>query len=231
MKKCPQCNTVYANETVYCLNDGTPLVEENLVLPSTVTNLDEEEEVTVIHHDPITINIPETASGQETVAYPNSPDTESVTINPPPGNRSNAGKYVLFLFLGLLIGGGLVLGAIIFSNSLFRNGNSATNRNAGAANNKPVKSPEANSSASNRHLEANKIVDEDELNGRVIKVNAFVRSAPGTDSSIVDTLPMNDRLKIGERENDSSPWYKVTCEHGTSGWMHGNTIEFTKDHD
>ena len=68
--------------------------------------------------------------------------------------------------------------------------------------------------------------DED-FNGRVIVENANVRSAPSASASQVDILPDGDRITIERRENATSPWYYVTCEHGISGWMHGNTIEFT----
>jgi hypothetical protein len=39
---------------------------------------------------------------------------------------------------------------------------------------------------------------------------------------------MNDRIDIIRRENENSPWYQIECEHGTGGWMHGDTIEFTQ---
>ena len=70
--------------------------------------------------------------------------------------------------------------------------------------------------------------DDDEFNGRVISQNAFVHAAPNRNSKQIDVLPVDDRLNIEERENESSPWFRVTCEHGTSGWMHGNTIEYTR---
>lgn len=225
MKKCPQCNTVYANETIYCLNDGTPLIEENFSLPSTAMNLEEETE-TVIRHEPIVIDFAQNMSPNEPITYQIPPDVENIIIQPSPRKSSNVGKYAIFLILGLVIGGGLVLGAIFLSKGWFQNSNTNTNRNVATVNTKQVKIPDSNSAS--RHLEANKIVDENELNGRVIAVNAYLRSVAGKDSAIIDTLPMDDRLKIGERENENSPWYQVTCEHGASGWMHGNMIEFTK---
>ena len=224
MKKCPQCNTVYANETIYCLNDGTPLIAENFSLPSTAMNLEEETE-TVIRHEPMVIDFAQNTLPNEPITYQIPPNVENV-INPSLQKSSNIGKYAIFLMLGLLIGGGLVLGAIFLSKGLFQNSNVNANRVVAAANTKQVKVTDANSSS--KHLEANKIADENELNGRVIAVNAYLRSAAGKDSAIIDTLPMDDRLKIGDRENENSPWYQITCEHGASGWMHGNMIEFTK---
>ena len=70
--------------------------------------------------------------------------------------------------------------------------------------------------------------DDEEFNGRVIASNAYVRASPSRNSDETDVLPVDDRINIERRENENSPWYFVTCEHGTSGWMHGNTIEFTK---
>ena len=52
MKKCPQCNNVYTDETQFCLNDGAALVEENFAMP-TETNVEED---TIIRHDPIVID-------------------------------------------------------------------------------------------------------------------------------------------------------------------------------
>jgi hypothetical protein len=223
MKKCPQCNTVYANETIYCLNDGTLLIEENFSLPSAAVamNLEDEAE-TILRHEPMVIDFAQNTSPNE----PNPNQTPPNVSDMPPQKSSNIGKYAIFLMLGLLIGGGLVVGAIFLSKGLFQNSNINANRNVATVNTKTVKTPDSN--LANRHLAANKIVDEDELNGRVIAVNAYLRAAAGKDSAIVDTLPMDDRLKIGDRENENSPWYQITCEHGTSGWMHGNMIEFTK---
>ena len=73
-----------------------------------------------------------------------------------------------------------------------------------------------------------KTFSNDKFNGRVIMLNAYVRSAPSKSANKVDILPMDDRINIERRENANSPWYYVTCEHGTSGWMHGDTIEFTQ---
>jgi len=70
--------------------------------------------------------------------------------------------------------------------------------------------------------------DDKKYNGRVITLNAYVRSAPDQFAPEVDVLPLDDRLIIGKRASANSPWYRVTCEHGTKGWIHGNTVEFTK---
>src|SRR5829696_9047077 len=120
MKKCPQCNSVFDDSLDYCTNDGTPLVAETFVLPSEASPVDAEEE-TVIRHEPITIGIPNQNPP---------PPTEQFTYQAPPvetvipvviEKRRNTGKYLLFLVLGLVLGGGLVLAAFLFAVYLSQN--------------------------------------------------------------------------------------------------------------
>jgi hypothetical protein len=235
MKRCPQCNSVFDDSLVYCTNDGTPLTDETFVLPSEASEA--EEEITVIHHDPITIDIP-SQSVQQTAPAP----TEQFSYQSPPAENvipviiekpRNTAKYLLFLVLGLILGGGLVLAAGLFGIYLYQNRTAAVSNSAAPnapANSKqtPKASPtETPVTASAKH-EKRSEADDDEFNGRVISRNAYVRFLPSRDSAELDVLPVNDRLDIDARENENSPWYHVTCEHGTTGWMHGNTIEFTK---
>lgn len=234
MKKCPQCNNVYTDDTQYCLSDGAVLVEENLPLPSEAA-YDEEE--TIIRHDPIVVDFspPNEASNYQT-APPNQP---TIIIERP----RNTGKYLLFLIVGLFLGGGLVLATLLVARNYNQNDNAAnlkTNKNQ--TERVVVSNKNSNSQTTNANLaqniantiESNKlhdeqtIADDSEFNGRVITRNAYVRAAPSKSASEVSILPQDDRLKIGERENPNSPWYQVTCEHGVSGWMHGDTIEFTE---
>lgn len=187
MKKCPQCNSVYTFETIYCLNDGTPLITENFPLP-TESSLSEEE--TVIRNKPVTFN--------------NQTQTDS-------GNPSNFRKYAIILILGLAIGGVLVLGAVFFIVSRTKNSD------AGKAN-------ETVQVSNEKHKERNKTRKDSEFNGFVLSENANLRSAP--NSTVFETLPKNDRLGIIERDG---VWYRVICEHGSAGWMHGNTIDWSPD--
>jgi Bacterial SH3 domain len=233
MKKCPQCHSVFDAALVYCTNDGTPLVEETFVMPSESSPSDAEE-ITVIHHDPITIDIPN----------PNAPaPTEAFTYQPPPPTenvvpiivekRRNTGKYLLFLILGLLLGSSLVLAGVLFVMYLNQNKTTQTNVtvNKNSTSNAAPKvketPPETPKIASAKH-EKRTDTSDDEFNGRVITLNAYVRASPNRNSKEIDVLPIDDRINIEKREDESSPWYRVTCEHGTSGWMHGNTIEFTR---
>jgi len=230
MKKCPQCNTVYGDEVAFCLKDGAALIEETFSLPSTSDSIEEE---TVIRHEPIIVDFGASAETLRQTTYQVPPTPENITIIPVK-TTSNTGRYALFFTLGLLIGGGLVLATILLSRTIYQNENTNLVKTSQAEKSaKTIPTAESknenkvNETISSKHDEATSTSDED-FNGRVIVTNARVRSSPSADSSAVETLPMNDRLSIISRENPNSPWYEIECEHGTSGWMHGNTIEFTK---
>ncbi|MGC2236710.1 MAG: SH3 domain-containing protein [Pyrinomonadaceae bacterium] len=185
MKKCPQCNSVYTFETTYCLNDGALLIDENFSLPTQVSSGEEE---TVIRSRPATLNpLPPTDSKKP----------------------SNLKKYILTLILGLVIGGILVFGAVVFIVSRMKSSD------AGKA--------EGTIQVSNeKHKEKNKTRKDSEFNGFVLSENANLRSSP--NSTVFEALPKNDRLSIIERDG---VWYRVMCEHGAAGWMHGNTIDWS----
>lgn len=225
MKRCPQCNSVYEDEISFCAKDGATLVDENFVLPSA-----EIEEDTIIRTNPIVINLEENEQIPHHIQV--EPPAENVIVVPANNDSSNK-KYVLFLLIGLLIGGFLVLAALMFSRGFFKNDKAAVS----VAENKEISETENLNTAvdnentipiaSDKHSETNTAIDESALNGRVITLNAHVRYAPDANAEEIEVLPENDRIKIIRRENPKSPWYKVECEHGTNGWMHGNTIEFT----
>jgi len=230
MKRCPQCNSVFDDTQIYCTNDGTVLIEETFVLPSENSPLDAEEE-TVIRHAPVTIEIPNENAPAPTAQFnyqiPPSENVVPVVIE----KRRNTGKYLLFLVIGLVLGGGLFLATVVFAMFLFQNQTSQTadrnNRNSPLNSAQKGKETPTPLTASAKHAPRTAEAD-DEFNGRVITLNAYVRSSPSRNAKEIDILPVDDRLHIEERENENSPWYRVTCEHGTSGWMHGNTIEYTK---
>lgn len=230
MKKCPQCDKVYSDDVMYCLNDGTALVEDSFSIPS-----DEEEHDTIIRHDPIVIDIPPHDEQELAAHYAGAPAENIVVVSALPATKN----YALFLILGLLIGGGLVLATLLFSKSFYQKENKITVKTNANGNETvkiekpvlPVETSEKNTvsiePSSNKHTEINESFDGI-ANGRVIVTNARVRNAPDKNAAILDTLPMNDRLDIIRREDSNSPWYQVECEHGTAGWMHGDTIEFTR---
>ncbi len=229
MKRCPQCNSVFDDSLIYCTNDGSVLAQETFVLPSEAST-PEPEEITIIRHAPVTIDIPN----------PNPPPIPTEQLNyylPPTENvipviiekPRNTGKYLLFLVLGLILGGGLVLAAILFSMYLSQKDEPQTFTfptpiPTSSAKTTPAATP---ITASAKHEKRTDKPDDD-FNGRVITLNAYVRSSPNRSAKETDVLPVDDRLTIEERASDNSPWYRVTCEHGTTGWMHGNTIEYTR---
>jgi hypothetical protein len=238
MKKCPQCNTVYDDSVAFCLNDGTALIDESATLHS-ATDADEPE--TIIRNEPIVIDFTESAEPTPVTNHPVIP-AENIVVVPADTTAINR-NYAVFLILGLVIGGGLVLATLWFSKNLYQaeNANSDKiniNYNQ-AAKNEPLKieTPKptieaqnnnvAIETTSNKHSEANESFTGT-ANGRVIALNARVRLAPDKDAPVVDTLPMDDRIEIIRRQNPNSPWYQIECEHGTTGWMHGDTIEFTR---
>ena len=228
MKRCPQCSRVFDDSLDYCTEDGTPLVAETFVLPSEVSPIEEEE--TIVRREPVKIEIPvqEAAAPTEQIDYQVTPTGETI-IPVVIEKRRNTGKYLLFLVLGLLLGGGLVLAAVLFSMYLSQE-KPAQNVNVTTRNSTLTPKPTATETpitASAKH-EKRTNQSDDEFNGRVISLNAYVRASPNRNSKEIDVLPVDDRLNIEERENEDSPWFRVTCEHGTSGWMHGNTIEYTR---
>ena len=243
MKRCPQCNSVYNDEIAFCLNDGAALVEESFSLPS-MAESDEPE--TIIRNEPIVIDFADTSIPPPPAENYQIPQPAENVVIVPANTASINRNYAVFLIVGLLIGGGLVLATLLLSRNLYQNENTVrvktdSNYNQAVAVETPRPSPEVQNkneninknedvlveTVSNKHAEPNESAIEN-TNGRVIALNARIRFAPDKDAPIVDTLPMNDRIEIIRRQNSNSPWYQVECEHGTTGWMHGDTIEFTR---
>lgn len=204
MKRCPECNSVFEDSLIYCTHDGELLIEEIFVLPSETSQ--EIEEETVIHHAPIKVEIPTVAVSPEQIPV----ETKVVpVIIETSVNRS---KYFFYWSLGLLFGVILASGILFFI--FFNPRNNSNNQTTSET----VQTP------NNKHLERNQTRKDSEFNGFVLSENANIRSAPS--SSVVESLPKNDRLNILERDG---AWYRVICEHGVNGWMHGNTIRFNDD--
>lgn len=235
MKKCPQCQSTYADENIYCFNDGSVLVDDQpptvafnysnnpLLTPSFVVDLS-----------------PQNETPTQFAPFP--PKFQNTPT------KSESKNYVAPLLIGLLIGGGLVLAMIFLLNGRGERKTEVSMVNANTAKsdiNSNTNSVKENfnvndstsstvSSETNKSDSAKVKSTEDEpkkkgnYNGRVIMINAYVRSAPSDYTDEIDMLPMNSNLKIGKRAAPNSPWFRVTSESGASGWMHGNTIEFTR---
>ena len=228
MKKCPQCNSVYSDDFFYCSNDGTDLIAENLSLPTQNDGIEAE---TVIRRDPIIVNVsrPETALPPPDFNTPYIPQAAPPVIEKTPRSRN----YAVFLFLGLLLGGGLVLATLLAAGYFFKPNETEKNVRVSTVQNRNTetvntgRNSEIDESADDVHRRKDADKPDGDFNGRVIMLNAYVRSAPAPNARQVDILPVDDRINIERREHSNSPWYYVSCEHGISGWMHGNTIEFT----
>lgn len=239
MKICPQCSTTYRDEIIFCLNDGAKLVQQPETPSANAAEVYDDSD-TIIRNEPIVIDFGKSQtesepimidfSDIETVVHPPEQveDLPQVTIIEKPVEPK--GNYALFLVIGLFVGGGLVLLTLFLARSFFAD-NTDTNVNATIERGSAV-SANAQNSANQaienaaKHEKPSPSADAAPLNGSVIAVNAYIRALPNKDAAQLDVLPIGDRLKIERRENDKSPWYQVTCEHGTTGWMHGNTIAF-----
>ena len=125
MKKCPQCNTVFGDDVTFCSNDGEILVEENLSLPSEIEEIEAD---TIIRRDPIVIEFGETTPTEN---IQNVPQTQPVIIE----QKTVSRNYALFLILGLLLGGVLVLATFLAAKYIYSpneteaNVQTATNEN------------------------------------------------------------------------------------------------------
>ena len=228
MKRCPQCNNVYEDDVRFCLNDGAGLVAETFALPSEADDFEAE---TIIRNAPVVVDLSAGNLPPKPIIYQN-PPVETVIIEKPPRKRKSP---AIFLVLGLILGGGLVLATLLLARSFYRNNNSNSvkiTQTSDTNSNKtikvsPTETPTDIKEFTKKH-ELRTDADDSEFNGRVIASNAYIRASPSRNAEETDVLPIDDRINIERRENENSPWYFVTCEHGTSGWMHGNTIEFTQ---
>lgn len=241
MKRCPQCSRVFENETAYCPHDAALLVAEDFSLPSS-TDADFEDD-TIVRPTPIIVDLAQPKAVQfERINQPLPAATPENIIVEVPAKRGSKNAAV-YLALGLLLGGILVLTTLILAKNFYTGG--AANDNSReiavsvqAQNQKPKSSPLENKTvaenknavdlSANAKHDARVWIDDEEANGRVIARNAFVRAAPAKNAAQSDVLPLGDRINIERREDESSPWFYVACEHGTSGWMHGDTIEYTR---
>ena len=183
MKVCPQCRSVFGDDFVYCSNDGSVLVEENLPLP---TEADDAEAETVIRRDPIVVDFNQPLPTQAETVEMNyaAPPSQPIVVE----KTSNSKFYALFLLVGLLLGGGLVLATLLAARFINRPAETNVSVQAKTGENKNQKTPE--NINTERDNEVDKLADElhrekdasrpdEDFNGRVIVANANVRAAPG----------------------------------------------------
>ena len=153
MKVCPQCRSVFGDDFVYCSNDGSVLVEENLLLP---TEADDAEAETVIRRDPIVVDFNEPLPTQAETVEMNyaAPSSQPIVVE----KTSNSKFYVLFLLVGLLLGGGLVLATLLAARFINRPAETNVSVQTKTGENKNQKTPE--NINSERGNEVDKLADE-----------------------------------------------------------------------
>ncbi len=114
MKKCPQFNSGFGVESVYFSDNGEVLIEENLSLTS---EYEEVEADIIIHRDPIVVDFGETTSPTEGFEnIQNIPPTQPIIFEQKRVSRN----YAIFLILGLLLGGVLVLATHFAAKCIYR---------------------------------------------------------------------------------------------------------------
>ena len=230
MRRCPKCNDVFEDDRAFCTNDGTGLIEEHFELPSESMD-DDGEEQTVIRAQPIDIRIGQpaptpTPQQQAQIPLNTAPQNVETHVSPAPtAKKGGCAKYVIVLLIGLIFGGILVgaagIGVYLYLESEKQKRQEIVQRE---------KELQKKEERLNRgpHEGRGTEVAESSLNGRVIKRSAVLRKSPRNSGERVAELPRNDRLHIIRRRASTSAWYRVKCEHGSTGWMHGNSIAYTK---
>ena len=153
MKVCPQCRSVFGDDFVYCSNDGSVLVEENLPLP---TEADDTEAETVIRRDPIVVDFNQPLPTQAETVEMNyaAPPSQPIVVE----KTSNSKFYVLFLLVGLLLGGGLVLATLLAARFINRPAETNVSVQAKTGENKTQKTTE--NINTERDNEVDKLADE-----------------------------------------------------------------------
>lgn len=223
MKRCPQCQNMFDDENSFCLNDGAVLIPD---LPQTIAY-----SPPIIQHQPsfvVDLSPKSEIPTQFTPIPPFSMPNQTA--------KKSSGNYAVPLVIGLLLGGVVAAAAFFIIKSLDEKSvavavNSNASRNETSKNssvNEENDNSKRNEKSTNTNFAGNVREENEKYNGRVIMINAYIRSAPDVYANELETIPLDERINIGKRESPNSPWYRVTCQHGTSGWMHGNTIEFTK---
>ncbi|NNE67784.1 MAG: SH3 domain-containing protein [Pyrinomonadaceae bacterium] len=212
---------MFEEERKFCTNDGALLVVDRFALPSDFEPEDSEEQ-TVIR-----MPSPAPQSSGTPAQPPVNPHSRSDPALPDPTKekpKRGCLKNLFVLTIGLVLGAGIVLVALGIG---FFYVNSRVNQEPRPkpTRTKPeiTKTPRASDPG---HKGKGRRVGEASLNGEVIARRAVVRVLPRKSSNRVDVIPKGDRIHIIRRRASNSPWYEIECEHGTKGWIHGNSIRF-----
>ncbi len=243
MKRCPQCNSVFEDEKIFCTEDGKPLVAETFSMPSDNSPEDhDDEQETILRYKPVDIAFSDSAPPQDQ-PHPETNQTPP-QVNPYAPNHANFSDkaspkesrgcltYGFILLIGLFLGGTVVLG-VFGLGYYYMNSISNQNEDSKIAE-KTEKTPKTETKKTSKktppakHTEKNTDIDASKLNGQIIKSRSVLRSLPNSKSKRIDSLPRNDRIQILRRKNSTSKWYEVECEHGSKGWIDGYSIKFTE---
>ena len=181
---------------------------------------------------------------QPTMAMP-LPAVRNFTVTDNKSNRSSIFGLVGLLAIIVLISGGLVWAAISIvaanrsAETVTVQKDESGNKSAEQNTDKKVKPNNKESSGkkdSGKTIVTNtktpeitkpaKVPRLSRFNGRVIMLNAVLRTAPTMEAGDVEILQLDEPLIIGNKASGNSPWYRVETASGAKGWMHGNTIEF-----
>lgn len=256
MKRCPRCNQTFDDATDFCVDDGALLepVSTGEKSPSRIVVSLEEQQLsgeTPTQHTHT--SIPQQASNPQTT--PNNSNLLYAVIGGLVAVILIGGAY-LFLFWPREKENekARIEPSNISTNSnqanISNNGNNATGGERDhTATNSGVDPMNANVSRQSTISEKKNTKKDGETpqsdqkaiplakgynawckscNGRVIMMNAIVRSSPSVDAPGISVISFNEPIKIGRSAGGNSPWFRVTTTSGMTGWMHGNTIEFVR---
>lgn len=239
MKQCPTCQRVFSPEDVFCPNDGATLTAQSASDAGRVVISWDDQSRNEIPTQVVQTPQPITVSGTPAWLYALTGALAAVIL-------MGAGYF-------LLVGSrekdpekARIENSNISTKSNPANashgGNNATGGERGpAAANSGVDPIDANQSGKNdkanaeRYKETSK-TDENlqgklprkGYNGRVIMMNAIVRSSPSIYAPEIYLVSFDEPIKIGKSAGGNNPWFRVTTTGGMTGWMHGNTIEFVR---
>ncbi|MFN0277396.1 MAG: SH3 domain-containing protein [Pyrinomonadaceae bacterium] len=243
MKQCPRCNEVYSEQLQFCLNDGSSLIE--------FRNSDDGPE-TVARNTPIVINLDDAQTGQSSNQSQRS-QTDQASSKKGFGlllaGVAIGGVLVLVTIFAMSFmqksdavtrQGNISSGDPTIKNTniavsktentdVTKTDNEDTSTNAKkSGKSKPTEKEVSESDKENSSVESKTKLKRKGFNGRVIMMNAIIRSSPSMYAPEIYVVGYDESIKIGKSAGGNNPWFRVTTSNGSTGWMHGNTIEFVR---
>lgn len=244
MKQCSQCHQLYDEDSEFCVSDGSLLVSTSEKNQSRVVVSWDDQQLsgeTPTQH----VSIPQQASNLQTT--PNNSNLLYAVIGGLVAVILIGGAY-LFLVVSRekdneksrIEPSNISTNSNPANNS--KNGNTTGGERDQAATNSGVDPVNANESEKNNKTDKENAEKDAEppksdpkaklvrkgYNGRVIMMNAIIRSSPSIYAPEIYVISFDEPIKIGKSAGGNNPWFRVTTTGGTTGWMHGNTIEFVR---